>query len=93
MDRRESKKTLWIIAGVIVGAIAIFGVLLAIILGVIGTDQPSSTESNIDQPVASKEELSNNLVELDQNIQQSVNHQKAAEAALKDDSKRIDLGN
>lgn len=92
MDTKESKKTLWIIAGVIVGAIAIFGVLIAIILGAMG-NEPIPSESDSTQPVASKEEISNNLVDLDKDIRQSVADQKAAEAALNDDSKRIDLGN
>ncbi len=86
----ESKKNLWIIVGIIFGALAILSLLVFLIIGNIGGSN-GNNDNNSTESVATKEEIEQDLTDIEKGIKQSVADQKAAEAALKDDSKRIRL--
>ncbi len=87
-----STRLRWIIVGVIV---LILGLATVIFFALLGTAQDdSSTQKDASgKAVATKDEVDRNLTDLKDGIDTSVSRQEAAQAALRDDSNQVKLGN
>lgn len=88
----SSKRLAWIVAGVIVLFVVLATVAFFALFSASqkeSTATPTTTNGNA---VATKEEIEQNLSDLEGSIKDSITDQKAAEAALNDDTKQIDLG-
>ncbi len=89
----NSKRLVWGVIGA-----AILFVLLAIIMFFVllasTNEQPNPISKTTNgKAVATKDQIEQNLSDLKSDIKESISDQKAAEAALHDDTKRIDVGN
>tara|TARA_B100001245_G_scaffold190959_1_gene149137 strand:+ start:7219 stop:7497 length:279 start_codon:yes stop_codon:yes gene_type:complete len=83
-----SARLVWAIIGAAIVVCVLISVLLYVLFGSPRQEDLSVTED----AVATKEEVEKNVSDLESAIRTSVKDQSAAKAALKDDTKRITLG-
>ncbi len=88
----SSKRLVWIVAGIVVLLAILAVVAFFALFGVSQKESTATPTTTNGKAVATKEEIEQNLSDIESSIKDSITDQKAAEAALNDDTKRIDLG-
>lgn len=99
MDIQPEKKSMrivWIVAGALIALVVVVGAVLYFMLGA-GTKPETaqtspSPSASPEATVATKEQVKQNLSDLDTSIKQAVADQAAAKAAIKDSSKQVKVG-
>jgi hypothetical protein len=91
---QASRRTLLIGLGAAVGLIVVIALVTYAIFGTSKRDNATSgTGNSSEDQVATKEEVKAKITDLGTSIKQAAEDQSAAKAALKDDEKRVKVGN
>lgn len=92
--QRSSRRTLLIGLGAAVGLIMLIALVAFVVFNSTRRDDsPSTTKDATSSQVATKDELNDNLDELNDKIKETKTNQDAARAALNDGEKQVKVGN
>ena len=96
MEQTENNRTrnLWMAIGILVAVGAVVGIVVYALAISSTKPEASSTKSPAPWPrVATKEEVTQSLTDLETTLKQATSDQAAAEATLNDGDKQIKVGN
>lgn len=91
VNQSPSKRTVWVVIGIAVAAFVIMGLILYILFGGTTEEEANGTGTTT-EPVATEEQVRQNLDELSEARKQADDDIKTAEEAMKDDTNQIKVG-
>lgn len=92
VNQSPSKRTVWVVIGIAVAAFVIMGLILYILFGGAANEEPNDNGTTNPEPVATEEQVRQNLDDLNEARKQAQDDTKAAEEAMKDDKNQIKVG-
>jgi flagellar basal body-associated protein FliL len=92
VNQSPSKRTVWVVIGIAVAAFVIMGLILYILFGGTTNEESNGAGTATTEPVATEEQVRQNLDDLTEARKQADEDIKTAEDAMKDDTNQIKVG-